>query len=432
MTLQLVIGTNPAASFASLNISGARLTEEIDGSAYLELECSASIADPYIIAPFQRCALLVDNVVRFVGWMDEAPRAASGNAESVKYKLNGPLRWLERTLFVQNFGGIVFVAGRANQGGQQAVLTWKQALTDVLNDGSMSTYFNWSNTGWSSVYDIPARPRSDISCADALKTLMAYSPTSYIRWTYDPSNAQAKPTFFLGDVNDTIDRYLNTSLQLSEASINPRYDLLVSTIRIQYMRDNVVSQTQTSNITTDADTYGANRTESYTFDTSSVLNVPTAGLANAIKRHRGRLHVDGQATREAIDWNDEVGQTWGFSGTKFQQLAGMRTILNRIERDFFAQRTTLDFGVRPYQHVYEVYNRSDFDRGNVTPISTPSYTGFSGTSPYTPSNSFNSIPTQGTVDISPSQLSFGQAAQFREIQRCDGLKAKVMMTAWYA
>jgi len=431
MNLQLVIGSNPAASFASLGIKGAKLVEEYDGTMHLTLECAGNISDPYIIAPFQRCVLIVDGTIRFVGWMDEAPRKATASTEDIQYKLNGPMRWLARTIFVQNFGGIVMIAGRANQAAQQAVLSWRQALTDVLNDGGMNAYFNYNNATWPSTYNIPSRPRSDITCYDALKTLMSYSPMTYFRWTWG-ATASSLPTLFVGDVNDAVDRTLNAStINLSEASINPRYDLLVSTIRINYMRDNLLSATQNSSITTDADTLGAARTESYTFDTSAILNVPTAGLANAIKRFRGRLHVDGSATREGIDWSDEVGQTWGFAGTKFQQLATMRTILNTVERDLFRQRTQLSFGVMPSQNIYEVYNRSDFDRGNVTPISMPSYTGSSATAPYTPSNGFNSIPTQGTVDITPSQLSFGQAARFREIQRCDGLKAKVMMTDWY-
>jgi hypothetical protein len=482
MNCSLIIGSNSPQTFAALNISGAQLVESLDGNTSLVLECAGNVSDPYLIAPFQRCVLLVDNVVRFVGWLDEAPRAATASSERITYKLNGPMRWLQRTLFVQNFGGIVFVAGTANSQNQQAVKTWGQSLLDVLNDGNMGQYFNYSSAGWSSVYDIPTRPRSDISCYDALKTLMAYSPMTYIRWLYDPV-AAGLPTLFVGDINDSIDRTLNAStIALSEATINPRYDLLVSEVKVHYMRDNIVNQTQISSIVTDADTLNANRSDSYTFDTSSVLNVPTSGLANAIKRFRGRLHIDGTASREGIDWGDEVGQTWGFAGTKFSQLSGYRTILNNIQRDLFRLTTSLEFGVTPDRAIYEVYNRSDFDRGAINPISTPSYTGSSNTAPYTPSNSStggingslidpsSTITLEGTgaagqivtlsgdaIDASCSQTGYGTNMQcglitmngptgslsldadelngksvgFREIQRCDGQKAMVLMSNWY-
>jgi hypothetical protein len=264
-------------------------------------------------------------------------------------------------------------------------------------------------------------------------------------------------------------------MEISEASINPRYDLLVSEVKINYMRDNAVAATQTSTLTgTDAQNLGANRSVSYTFDTSSVLNVPTAGLANAILSHRGRLHVDGSATRHDINWDDVAGSTWGFQGAQLSAVANFRTILHSITRDLFAETTRMDFGVPSTFAIYEKYNRSDFDRGNVSPINVPAYTGNVSNVPYTPlggsssggafdptalsfSSGQSTITVDGTGISADCQSGYGtriecgiitingpggslsidgdelqgKSVGFREIQNCDGEKAIVLMSAWY-
>lgn len=476
MLLQLKINTGPLTNFETFGIIGAVLNEQLDGHTSLTLETVGDIGQPYLIPPFARTELWVDGVLRFIGWLDEAPRSTNSTAQRITYKLNGPMRWLDRYRFTQTVGGLVVIGGNTNAA-QTAVQAWRLAAQQILiSDGNkLGTHLTWLSGTFAPSYQIPARPRSDITIAEAWKTLMSYAPGAHIRWSYDTVATIGKVQLNVdfSPANPTL--FLNMKeYEIMDASVNPRYDLLVSSVVINYMRDNVLNSTQTSTVTGDADTLGADRTVTYTFDTSSILNVPTAGLANAIKNYRGRLHVDGSATYRGINWSHRVGTCWGFKGSKFINLASYKTILHNLQRDLFKEETRLDFGVPDEMNIFEVYNRSDFDRGSIPPISTPSYTGNVSNVPYTPlggsssGGGFNpgSLSFQqgiqtlsvngggiqasctsgyntdiqcgiitingpgGSLSLDGDQLQ-GKTVSFREVENCDGQKMMILASAWY-
>jgi hypothetical protein len=247
----------------------------------------------------------------------------------------------------------------------------------------------------------------------------------------------------LGAAATTADKTLSTSThQISEADLNPRYDLLHDTVLVYYVRDATVSASETAGPGGEAASLGAARTKLMTFDTSVLNNYPATGLAAVMAGFYQRLHIDGSATKHEVDWTDRPGHIYGFSGGEFAQFLSRTTMLHTIERDLMNDSTKLSFGVLPGKLLYKV---SDLDSA-PTSRSSSTYTGAAALSKVEMAtikdiaSPTNKLPQDKIQDL-PADLEEklpkpdGTPATLPvwvEVERCDGKKMKVLAQASWA
>lgn len=373
MTYSIKIGNNAPSTLEDYGISEAELEADYEGRSFLTLTRPCNITDPAIIAPFQKVLLYdQDNVVRFVGWLDKAPKVISGNKCAISYELSGPHRWLERAIYTQLRAGVVVLGGSAGATpeGAQPPQQFRAALLAILQSAS-ATYpnqFTWAdfqNNGYF-YHEIPVRSRSDVDCLTSLLSLSEFQPNLVMWWTYDNP---ALPRLNLNADTSTNRTLTKNDYIIADADITPRYDLLADQVIVHYVNANSsVVTTQTSNSSGDAASLQANRKVVYTYDTTVLSNLPSAGLANQLAVWHQRLHIDCRATHLAIDWSETPGLIYTYNGEGLSQFNGYKSVLFSIRRNLFTNTTELNLGVIPGKTLYKV---RDLDSGQG---STPTIT----------------------------------------------------------
>lgn len=434
MAYKLKIGTGSAATFAALGITAAQLECDAEARSSLTLETAAALGSAPIIAPFQR-VLLYDSAdtVRFAGWLDEAPRSARGESHRVTYRLSGPHRWIARANFVQSRGGLVILGGTAGSE-STAPVAFNAAVTSVLDTALASYSGAFAYAGQNTfTHQIPARLRADVDCLTALLSLVAFAPSAVFWWTYDSSG---NPTLNLGNGIGSADKTLSTATHaISAAEVNPRYDLLADVVKVYFVSGNVVSSEQTATSAGDAAALGANRTVLFSYDTTVLNNIPSAGIAAALADWHQTLHIDASATRHDVDWTDRPGHIYAFSGTDLAQFTGYKSILHTISRDLFSETTSLELGVIPGKTLFKVNDLDQSGGNTVTHAAAPAFSPSQVSSLSSLQDSLGAgqlslSSGSGEINLDAAQTG-GRQVSLREIQNCDGLKALVMMSAWY-
>lgn len=448
--MKLKIGSGTAATFAALDISEAVLTADYQGRSSLELTVGAGLSASALIAPFQRCELQTDDgTIRWVGWLDEAPR--KGSSGRITYILQGPHRWLERANFAQSRAGLVILAGAAGASATTAPQAWNVSAVEILTQ-ALTIYtgaFNYTGTG-TFTHQTPPRFRADVDCLTALASLLSYAPEAVLWWTF-PSGT---PTLNIGTCSGAAAVTLNAAtVDLAEADLNPRYDLLYDTVVVYYVRSGTVSGAETAGPGGEAQTLGASRTKLYTYDASVLNNYPSSGLAAVMASYHQRLWIDAKATKCALDWADVPGQVYGFAGTELAAFAGCTTVLHTITRDLMQEQTVLELGVMPGKQLYKV---SDLDLGVTGAAGNPAFT----PSPFTATEvtalknladgvaisdvaglqtALDNLGAEDTalqdqiddletdkLDKPTSTETGGNAPAWLQVERCDGKKLKVL------
>lgn len=360
MSFTLQIGGGAPQTFAALGIAAASVTDDAAGQSSLQLDADHLISDPSIIAPFQKVVLRADGVVRFVGWMDTAPHVARGTSERVVYRLAGPHRWLARATFTQSRAGLALLGGSAGDGLNQDPAPISEAITEVLT-AALSKYPGaFAYTGVNTFeHQIPIERRVDVKCWQALRALLGYAPTAVLWWTYGSGGDETKPVLHIADGDRPADQILsNETHEISEAQLDPKYDLLADTVTVYYVKDGVLSDPQTAGPGGDAQTLDANQEIVFTFDAGSLYNVPANGLAAALAKWHQTLHIDGTANRLSIDWNEVPGYVVGFGG-EFSKFSGYTSLVYSLTRDLFNESTSLALGIMPGKDMIPISQRAD-------------------------------------------------------------------------
>lgn len=359
MSYKLKIGSGAAVTFQSLGIQNATFEEDVEGRSFLTLETRATLSSSGIIAPFQAVTLLdSSDTVRFKGWLDEAPRRASGESQSISYRLTGPHRWLARANFVQQRGGLVVLGGMAGSQ-QSAPQSFSQAVADVAASALEAFPNAFALTGQSVFsHQIPVRLRSDVDCLTSLLSLISFAPSAVLWWSYDSNGF---PTLNVGNGLGSAQKSLSTATHLiSQTQLNPRYDLLADRVTVYYISRNVVAGSESSASAGDAASLGANRKLIFSYETTVLNNLPSAGIASALAAWHQTLHIDGTATMQQIDWSDRPGIIYGFAGADLSHFASYTTLLHTLARNLFTGESVLKFGVLPGKTLFKV---ADLDNG---------------------------------------------------------------------
>lgn len=448
--MKLKIGSATAATFEALGISEAVLEADYQGRSSLELTTADELNASAMIAPFQRCELQTDDgTIRWVGWLDSAPR--KGSSGRVSYVLQGPHRWLERANFAQSRAGLVILAGAAGASATTTPQAWNTSAAEIL-DQALSIYasaFAYTGTG-TFTHQTPPRFRADVDCLTALASLLSFAPEAVLWWTF-PSGT---PTLNIGTCAGSATKTLNAAtMELAETDVNPRYDLLFDTVAVYYVRSGTVSGAEVAGPGGEAQALGAARTKLYTYDASVLNNYPSSGLAAVMASYHQRLWIDASAKKMALDWTDRPGEIYGFGGTLLSAYSTRTTVLHTVTRDLMAETTELELGVMPGKMLYKV---SDLDLGVTGAAGNPVFT----PSPFTASEvtalkaladgvaisdvaglqtALDNLGTQDTslqdqiddletdkLDKPTSTETGSNAPAWLQVERCDGKKLKVL------
>ena len=453
MPYKLQIGAGTPQTLESLGVNSATLECDAEARSSLILETAGTLGSAPIIAPFQRVLLYdASDTVRFAGWLDEAPRSASGEAHRVTYRLSGPHRWLARANFVQSRGGLVILGGAAGSEAT-APVAFNTALTSVLDTALTSYSGAFAYAGQNTfTHQIPARLRADVDCLTALMSLVAFAPTAVFWWTFDGSG---NPTLNIANGIGSAHKTLSTATHsISAAELNPRYDLLADVVKVYFVSGNVVSSEQVASSAGDAASLGANRTLLFSYDTTVLNNLPTAGIAGALAAWHQTLHIDASATRHDVDWTDRPGHIYGFGGADLSLFAGYKSILHTISRDLFAETTTLRLGVIPGKALFKI---NDLDQGggnNVTHAAAPVFSSgqvdrlkdiaanlTSGSGPLqipdiegleealentTPPTGLTIADIEGLQEALDAKLTVAAPIAWKQVERCDAKKLTIL------
>lgn len=363
------------ATLGASGISAAQLITTQEGTDTLTLTAPAAIDSDSLLDPFEELILTDGGTTRFRGWLDQAPRAATGGQQTLAYTLAGPMRWLERTTYGTTETGGKDVLGLPTTESPTAATPLDTVIRRILArvDTDTESAITWTDSDLDEgifQHEIPPEVRRDNNCADLLRRALKFAPTVAYWWDYSSTTPRLR---FKDIATNTADKTLATSgYAISQATINPRFDLLHNRVRISWQKQNDIVRTDLTASSGNAHTLGANRIYAQTFEVGR-YNIPTAGLADVLQKHVSKLHVDATATLEALDWTHRPGLLWAF-GAPFAppSLPTAKSFGYEVTRDLFARRQTLSLGVPPSHGIYKL---SDGNNDNPPPPEDPAVTG---------------------------------------------------------
>ena len=186
-----------------------------------------------------------DSTVRFVGRITELPREASGGNHRLSYFAEGPWARTERITFGQtwklrNSGGTLVdvskprvVLGQDDAGAQLTNGAQIAAVIDFLIARGVPILKGTIDAGVA----MPYNEQTMLTCADAIRTCMRWSPDWIAWWDYTTSSGGVyKPTFHCRARANLSAATVNltSTTKPEEAALRPRADLVVPGIKIIY------------------------------------------------------------------------------------------------------------------------------------------------------------------------------------------------------
>lgn len=362
------------ATLGASGITGAQLVTTSEGADTLTLATAEDLDAADLIDLFEQVILTASGATRFIGWLDQAPKAASGSSRSRSYTLAGPMRWLDRTPWTNSTGGGRAELSQVDGNILQPLDTTIRAILDFVIAAQPGTVAYVDADLDIAVLQtaIPPETRLDSNCGALLRRALKFVPTVIFWWDY----TAATPTIRFADADKTTaDKSLSESLyDLSQASFSPRADLLYNTVRIFWTQDGILARTDEVTATS-GDAFSivsgnaaAARALVQTFELGR-YNIPSEGIAAAILKHCSRLHVDASATMVGLDWTHRPGLLWAFAGLL---ASSYKSFGYQVARDLLQLTQTLSLGVPP---SFAAYSLSDGNGDNGGPPKDPAASG---------------------------------------------------------
>lgn len=398
------------ASLSYYGIAGAQLVTTSEGADTLTLATAEDLDSVDLIDLFEQVILTASGATRFVGWLDQAPKSASGSSRSRSYIINGPMRWLDRTPWTNSTAGGRAELSQVDGNNILPLDTTIRAILDFVIAAHPSTIAYVDADLDLAVLQtaIPPETRLDSNCGQLLRRALKFVPTVIFWWDY----SAATPTIRFADADKaTADKSLSESLyELSQATLAPRADLLYNKVKIYWSQNGSLARTDEVTATS-GDAYSivtakpaAARTLVQTFQLGK-YNIPAAGIAPAILKHCSRLHVDASATMVGLDWTHRPGLLWSFTGLL---ASSYKSFGYQVARDLFQLTQSLSLGVPP---AFSAYSLSDGNNDNGGPPEDPAGSGhpFQGVDVTEPGSSSKLLRViYGTISgAAPTGMSLG-------------------------
>jgi hypothetical protein len=356
-------------------ISAATLTLTAQGADTLQFVAATDIDSADLLAPFSKLILMDGAACRFVGWLDRAPRSASGTAQSRAYSLTGPMRWFDRTPWTNEMHGGRAELSQVDGSNVLPLDTTIRAILDFVRTKTSNaiSYVDADLDDDVFQFVIPPETRIDSKCGDLLRRALKFVPTVVFWWDYTTTQTIAGhpvliPTIRFADADKVYpDKTLSeTAYDITQAAPDPQYDLLYNKVRIYWLGDGTVARTDELTATSGdafdivAATPAAARTLVQSFETG-MYNVPAEGIAARLLKHASRLHVNCSPTMLGLDWTHKPGQLWSYDGIL---ASAYQSFCYQVTRDLFQLTQTLSLGVPP---EFSAYKLSDGNNSNPPP-----------------------------------------------------------------
>ena len=345
MSYTVQIGAGPVLTLPQIGASQAVLTTNHQGEETLSLTIPRRIYLAGIAPAFSKVVLRESGTVRFVGWRDGEPRAATPAAQTLTCTFNGAWRWMNRKYFTPNETG-AYILGRPASGDETHQAVW-EIINFVLNHAKTASGNAFTFTALTDAtfnVQIPWRRRHDDLCGTILRSLFAHVPTAVQRWSYNDTtpHLQIIDTDGAAAVHTLDDTIALTNLP----QLQRRDDLLRDSVKILYKSGETVVGTDIAESAGDAAALGANFEQIYTFGLGEGEPVPAPGLAAKLAAWHQKAHVDTTLETRAIDWTKRPGEIWGFGAdSAYDQWSDYTSICQQIVRDLFSRKQTTVLGV---------------------------------------------------------------------------------------
>lgn len=369
MSYSIQIGGGPALPLAEIGVSRATLTTTNQGEDTLTLTIPHRIYLAGIAPAFSKIILRDADTIRFVGWLDSAPRAAAPGSQTLTLAISGPWRFLTRKYYTPDDTGAYILGRPAN--GDETHLPVFEIINAVLDHAQTASGGAFTFTALSSAsfnVEIPWRRRNDDLCGTILRNLFAHVPTAVQRWTYTGT-----PHLAIIDTHGVPPaHHLDATTPLTNLpQLRRRDDLLRNSVKIIYKSGENVVGTDIAGSAGDAAALGANFEQIYTFGLSDREPVPAPGLAAKLAAWHQKAHVDTTLETLGIDWTPRPGEIWGYGeGSAYDQWSPYTSICQQITRDLFSRKQTTTLGVPAAPSTYRLSQTS-----NNNPSDTPDPTG---------------------------------------------------------
>ena len=233
----------------------------------------------------------------FVGVITDAPRNGDGGREDNRFTLAGPWWLLEELIYEQtwkswNGGGAInptlidvwsshLFLGQAANG---TYLTNSQVVADVI---AFAAPVIFASTGMVISADLaeftgisfPVSEIRDVSCAEAIRKVLRYTPDAKLWWDYSSGNPVMRVARRSQLANATIEIGNQEDIKLMSLDITPRLDLLRPVVIIDF------------------EISGAHNGASYTRHV--VDKWPTNGADRAVRAYKSTINLQGQSVLQA-------------------------------------------------------------------------------------------------------------------------------------
>ncbi|CAN5544411.1 hypothetical protein BH09VER1_BH09VER1_24500 [soil metagenome] len=353
------IGAGAPVTVDTIKFSSAVWNGNHQGQESLNLTFPRRLAEAGYAALGSKLVLRSAGVVRFVGWNEGEPRAASAAAQNITSIFAGAWRWLDRQYYTRGDNGLFTLGQPVSGDAEHAPL--RQCLIDVLDFavagcGGAFTYAPLDEDLFN--IEIPWKRRRDDLCGTILRSLFAYVPTAALRWSYDGTT----PVLEIVDTATAgTSHSFNDSLKLTNIpTLHRRDDLLRDRVVINYTKNDLTVGTDIVASGGDAAALGVSFTQVYTFPLQDNEPVPAAGLASKLAAWHQAAHVETNIEKPGLDWTWRAGEKWGYSaGSKFAFWSAYTSICQSISRNILTKHQTAVVGVPAAPSTYRLSRNAD-------------------------------------------------------------------------
>lgn len=234
----------PLGSLKLKNLTRIRSNQACDRVTFTQ--SSKHVEDPSLFEPHQSVTLYQDNQPWFTGIITKIPGYATCKKEAQEYEISGPWWYLQNLVFQQNWNsgkeealtpqhsGRV-ILGQAFEGFR---LTVAEQLKEILkfavdHDAPITIgTIDLFNT-------IPFDETKDISCADAIKRILRWTPDAVVSFDY----STPKPTINIQRRHQLQPINIDMKEKIQELKITPRHDLKVPSVCLKYEKQHTTNGT---------------------------------------------------------------------------------------------------------------------------------------------------------------------------------------------
>ena len=243
------LARNGSAAVAACDLDIEALSLRLSSLAVDTLKFSVPVVAG-VAAPFafgDAVTLFNDTTPVFAGQIATDPELAlSGSKELLNFTVSGPWLALENTVFQQQWtvrsaGKTAGVPNTTTEPRSRVILGQKIDGTRVQSGAQILEILTWA-TGAGAAFqfatetiltgvDVPLRESLDISCAEAVRNMLRYTPDAVGWFDY----ATAPPTLHISARSDLASVTLPMVSDIAESlQIKPRRDIQVSSVTLKY------------------------------------------------------------------------------------------------------------------------------------------------------------------------------------------------------